>query len=505
MFDLHELTEIAVKLEPTKRNVVSMVGRFYDPIGVLSPIVVSFKVLIQEICESHVDWDQPLAEPQARKWHGLVAELKHAQPISIPRGYFNGVNGDVVSCRLCGFCDASKKAYAAVIYLVIQTSMETRVQFVVSKTRVAPIRSQTIPRLELLSALLLARLMSTVTNALSLQLKLDPPRYYSDSQVALYWIIGQGKQWKPFVQNRVNEIAKLSETGSWRHCPGKENPADLPSRGLTPLEMSASALWRRGPPWMGERDDPPIPDSIDMPKDCALELRGTSKETSHTLLIPGSSIGIGAVMRCQDFSSLSSLFRVTTYVLKFARALVRVLNKGSEDSQLQVADSPESDEAERLWTIESQSVLTQDKSFDAWKRQFNLFLDSNGIWRCGGRLAEANLSYAAKHPVLLSRDHPLTNLIIENAHKKVGHNGVRDTLTEIRSKYWILKGRSAVKSIIGRCVPCKKFEGKPFTAPPPPPLPRFRVQESRPFSHAAVDFAGPLHVKAFGATKSEKM
>ena len=162
------------------------------------------------------------------------------QPIFIPRGYFNGVNGHVVPSRLCGFCDASKKAYAAVIYLVIQTPIETRVQFVVSKTRVAPIRSQTIPRLELLSALLLARLMSTATNALSLQLKLDSPTYYSDSQVALYWILGQGKQWKPFVQNRVNEITKLSERGSWRHCPGKENPADLPSRGLTPLELSAT-------------------------------------------------------------------------------------------------------------------------------------------------------------------------------------------------------------------------------------------------------------------------
>ena len=80
MFDLHEL---AVKLEPTKRNFVRVVGRFYDLIGVLSPIVVSFKVLIQEICESRVDWDQPLAEPQARKWHELVAELKQAQPILI--------------------------------------------------------------------------------------------------------------------------------------------------------------------------------------------------------------------------------------------------------------------------------------------------------------------------------------------------------------------------------------------------------------------------------------
>ena len=129
-------------------------------------------------------------------------------------------------------------------------------------------------------------------------------------------------------------------------CLGKENPADLPSRGLTPLELSASTLWRRGPLWMGERDDVPIPNEIDMPKDCALELRKTSKETSHTLLIPGPIVGIGAVIRCQDFSSLSRLFQVTTYVLKFVRELVRVHNKEGGSSTL--ADSPNFAEAERL-------------------------------------------------------------------------------------------------------------------------------------------------------------
>ena len=185
------------------------------------------------------------------------------------------------------------------------------------------------------------------------------------------------------------------------------------------------------------------------------------------------------------------------------RALVKVLNKGDGNSQM--GDSSDSDEVERLWIVESQSVFTQDKNFDTWKRQFNLFLDAHGIWRCGGRLAKANLSYSSKHPVLLSKNHPLTALIIKNAHNRVFHNGVKDTLTEIRSRYWIMKGRNTVKSIIARCVLCRRFEGRPFTAPLPPPLPRFRVQESRPFSHTAVDFAGPLHVKTFGVTKSEKM
>ena len=131
-----------------------------------------------------------------------------------PRGYFKNLNGQVESNCLYGFCDASKRAYVAVIYLVTRMSTDTYVQLVVSKTRVAPIRSQSIPRLELLSALLWARLMSTTTTALSSQLKLESQKFYSDSQVAFYWICGQGKQWKPFVQNRVNEITKLTKKDS---------------------------------------------------------------------------------------------------------------------------------------------------------------------------------------------------------------------------------------------------------------------------------------------------
>ena len=148
-----------------------------------------------------MDWDQLLEEPQARKWYKLVTELKQAQPISIPRSYFYNGHGQVKSSCLYGFCDASKKAYAAVIYLLVCTPARTCVQFVVSKTRVAPVHGQTIPRLELMAALLLARLMSTTKNVLSPHLNLNSSRCYSDSQVALYWICGQGKPWKVFVQN----------------------------------------------------------------------------------------------------------------------------------------------------------------------------------------------------------------------------------------------------------------------------------------------------------------
>lgn len=121
---------------------------------------------------------------------------------------------------LHGFCDASKEAYAAVIYLVARSDSQVCVRFVVSKTRVVPRQELTIPRLELMSALLLARLIDGVKKSLSSNLSLEQPTCYTDSMVALYWIIGVDKVWKQFVQNRVLEIRELLPVSCWRHCPG---------------------------------------------------------------------------------------------------------------------------------------------------------------------------------------------------------------------------------------------------------------------------------------------
>ena len=221
--NLDEIASTARVLEPTKRNVVSLVGRIYDPLGILA---------FQELCEAKLEWDEPLPNNLLGKWHSLKSSLEEGQPISIPRCYFNGVSDDLVSCTLCGFCDASLKAYAGVVYLLMETTTKPLVKYIAAKTRVSPLKEQTIPRLELLSALLLSRLLTSVTQSLECELQLSPARCFTDSTVALCWIKGTDKSWKPFVQNRVDEIRKLTPPESWKHCSGKGNPADLPSRGL---------------------------------------------------------------------------------------------------------------------------------------------------------------------------------------------------------------------------------------------------------------------------------
>ena len=230
------------KVTVTKRYVVHTVGIF-DPIGVLAPVVIKFKMFFQVLCEAQVEWDQPLEGDLLTQWHALVSGLSESKPIMLQRCYFFE-SEDGAPSQLYGFCDASKAAYAAVIYLVKYRRSGQHVTFVAAKTRVAPKRGQTIPRLELLSALLLARLMSKVVSCLAQDTQLDPPVYFSDSQVALHWICGENKIWKQFVQNRVEEIRSVK---GWKYCTSGENPADLPSRGTTMEKLSTNTLWLKGP------------------------------------------------------------------------------------------------------------------------------------------------------------------------------------------------------------------------------------------------------------------
>ena len=182
-------------------------------------------------------------------------------------------------------------------------------------------------------------------------------------------------------------------------------------------------------------------------------------------------------MQIEDFSSFDRLISVTTTVVMFCRRLMRTLQP-----ETATLDQDDRVKAESLWIIDSQLVLVKEKAFSMWKSQFSLFQDDKGIWRCGGRIQNADLSYSAKHPILITRFHYLATLLVWRAHERVFHGGVKATLTELRSQFWIICGRSLVKHLIRKCVICRRYEGKPYGAPNPLPLPPFRVQKAPPTS-----------------------
>uniref|UniRef100_A0A1X7URR0 Uncharacterized protein n=1 Tax=Amphimedon queenslandica TaxID=400682 RepID=A0A1X7URR0_AMPQE len=170
----------------------------------------------------------------------------------------------VDSFQLCGFCDTSSSAYAAVIFLFLRTGTEWTAKIVASKSRIAPLKPQTIPRLELIGALLLARLLVSVTKDFCSELPLDSPVYYTDSQIALFLLKCVNKDWKALVYNHVEEIRKLVPVEHWYYCPGTENPADVTSRGMIPMELRSHTLWWKGPRWLGSKEKK-IMEFVDVP------------------------------------------------------------------------------------------------------------------------------------------------------------------------------------------------------------------------------------------------
>lgn len=501
LFDISDVACVMNGMDPTKRNAISIATRFYDPLGVLSPITVRFKQLFQKLCEKQVEWDEPLTEELLIEWESLTSDLQHFTPLKLPRCYPRAANDESLSLR--GFCDASEKAYAAVVYLQAGEGIAMRTQFLCSKTRVAPVKKMTIPRLELLSALLLARLISTVRRALEQELQLENISCYTDSQVALCWITGLDREWKQFVMNRVIEIRSLVPPSSWKHCPGTQNPADIPSRGVSSRELEEKmTLWLHGP---SEAMVDPLIDSRHaeaLPEECLAEMK-TKKEKSHTTLVT-QSLPI-VLLPCERYSCLRRLIRVTAYILKFIGA-VRVGADGSSTTQTgSILTAQDLNSALTYWIKMSQLTMSEMKNFDQWKLQFGLYRDGSGIWRCRGRLGNSHLPEQTKHPILLHKEHHLTLLIVRECHKRVMHGGVKTTLTEIRSKYWIVQGRSFVRGVLQKCVVCRRFQGRPYASPPAPPLPAFRVNEARPFAFTGVDFAGPLFVRDTVSSTARKV
>ena len=351
LFDLSSLLSAADKLQPTRRNAVRLIGRFYDLIGFLAPVIIKYMILLQKLCQTKVGWDSELPEVLLKEWNSLLTELREATPISIPWRYDSSVQ-QVCSYSLCGFCDASVVAYAAVVYLIVESEVARKVVFIASKMQVAPLKTQTIPHLKLLSALLLSRLISSIRSSLglTLDLSLSSEICYTDSQVALYWIRGT-KEWKPFVKNRVTEIRQRVPSEYWSHCPGSQNPADLPSRGLSPLELSVNQLWHQGPESLQEGLAPASQEGIpSMPPECIPELTSIQQ---HNLV---AAAGIVAIIDPTKFSSFTRLIRVTNVVLQAVHKFQTL--KRREEPKDYTTSHDECQIAELFWIQQAQEGMT---------------------------------------------------------------------------------------------------------------------------------------------------
>ena len=478
----------------TKRALISDVAKTFDVLGWYSPAIIKAKILLQILWLEKIGWDDLVPDAVLQEWSRWRRELPLLSAHHIPRCYYPKEVA-ITSTQLHGFSDASEKAYSGVVYLRMEDSTgAVHTSLIASKTRVAPIKRLTIPRLELNGALILARLLSHCKDVLDLPL--NAVHAWTDSTVVLAWIQGDPRRFKVYVGNRVAQILDLTPADCWKHVRSGENPADCASRGIFPSELLEHDLWWKGPQWLL------LPPS-EWPKNNSAT--DDTQEGNDELSVITCNLATveEPLIPTDKFSSFTRYKQVTGWIIRFIHnCKARVQASTPTDGCL---TAQELDRAANYWYSvirkahfnHEMSILKANSArvpSSSKILSLNPIIDDNGILRVGGRQQKAKFSYNSRHPVIVDARHPLTKLLIKSEHLRLLHGGSLLVSASLFRNFHIVGGHRAIRSIVRSCVVCRR------QAPKPKPqlmgqLPRERITPDIVFEHVGVDYAGPLYLK----------
>ncbi|UYV60398.1 hypothetical protein LAZ67_1001037 [Cordylochernes scorpioides] len=418
---LYEVQSLEKTSATTTSEMLSFIAKLEDPLRWLAPVLVTGKIMVQ------------------RNTQGV---------------------------QLHGFGDASEDAYAAAVYMVIPTDDGVSIELMASKTKLAPIRKMSIPRLELCAALLLTRLMKYIMEELNI--KMESATCWSDSTIVLSWIRTMSRNLPTFIGNRVAEIQSCPQVREWRYVPTGDNPADIASRGILGSELKQSSIWWTGPTWLSA-------ESTEWPRmPPVFEHQGQIELLSvHALSETPFLVAIGEMS-----STLNRYIRKVAWILRFRHNC-----RYSAERYQSHLTTAELRNAHRgiLQSIEFQHFREEIRSLTTLgsvKRTSKIygltpFLDDQGILGVGGKVAQ---------------------MIVKTVHMRTLHGSVHLMLSTLRQKYWILGVKDQVKRCIRECVTCCRYNrvtpGQLMSD-----LPKERLTPGKPFSISGVDHAGPVNLQ----------
>ena len=474
----------------TKRALVSDIAKTFDVLGWFAPTIIKAKILLQRVWEARIGWDDRLPEAIHQEWLVWRSELALLSKHHIPRCYYPK-HIDISTIELHGFSDASEDAYAGVVYIRVQDcSGAIHSSLVLAKTKVAPIKRLTIPRLELCGAKLVSQLLQHARKALNISIQ--NVFAWTDSTIVLNWLIGNPRRFKTFVGNRVSCILQSIPPDHWNHVCSSQNPADCASRGLFPSELTEHRLWWNGPEWLRIPSDQwpsqLVVTHAEMPIDEERDI------CLHTMVSP-------AIIPLQQLSSFTRLKRVTVWVLRFINNSRQP--KTNRPSSLYLS-SAELTAAESYWisltqcqafSLEIES-LRKGEPIPKSSRIFSLhpFIDETGLLRVGGRGRNSEMPFSTIHPVILPGRHPITSLLITSEHHRLMHAGQTLLAASLGRRYHIISCRRMVRSVVHNCVTCRRFSIKPRPQLQGQ-LPAERVTPDAVFERVGLDYAGPFLLK----------
>ncbi|XP_066933479.1 uncharacterized protein [Clytia hemisphaerica] len=489
----------------TKRLILKKASTVFDPLGFLAPFTLKAKLILQDLWRLKVNWDEPLDVKTNEVWSQWLKELSQlSKSIRIPRSLDLILESSQL-VQLHVFCDASERAFAAAAYIRVEECGAVRVHIIMAKTRVAPIKQISLPRLELQGAVMAVRIKETINKEFDHDF--EQTIFWTDSTLNLQCINNEERRFRTFVANRISEIREHSEVSQWKFVPGKTNPSDLATReeGLKAVEDD---VWLNGPAYLRlpESEWPSIP-KIPLDENY-IELRRVNV-TQMNVTKP--------LLQYERFSSWRKIVRVIAWIHIFFKNFKASRKSSSKSKQLTstqrleiISSSPtyqptlqqeESSEHQLVKLIQNESFpdvmkqIQEGRQLKGSLKKLDVFLDDQGVMRVGGRLKYGDFPYASKHQIVLPAKQPAVILLGRKFHNQFHHVGKEHMLSLLRQRYWIIGGRAMCRQIIQSCITCQKLNAKPsFTKMAN--LPEDRITVSTPtFYHTGVDYFGPILVK----------
>ena len=478
----------------TKRSVLAQVASVFDPLGLYLPVTNKGKFLLSELWAAKYQWDDVLPSDTQQKWSRHCADLLSLSTIFFPRSCVNedSTNSIVV------FTDASKSGYGFAVYNVVDGESN----IVYAKSRVAPIKPRTLPVLELLGVHHALKSLPTVIASFP-KVKFQDVTVAVDSQVVLQWLLADSITTKSvFTRNKVKDIQLFKQlllqdhklSIQFKYVSSAENPCDLLTRGLSFKDFAKQLhFWRHGPHWLPKfRDSWP-----DYTLGC---LSPASKRLAAPTSVVNAVVNVNTALpppylvNLERFSCYRKALRGT---IAFFRCWFKWTKKDGNPvscarlllfTEMQKACFPEE--------LAYLSSPDKPKAIPPLVNHLNLFLDDKGLIRSRGRIAKSlHVSPEVQNPILLGKDHKLTNLLVKFFHNECKHLGVPATLNRVRlGGFWIPRMRQAVKNALADCALCKRYNSLAYPYPRMTNLPKSRVNLVKAFEHTGVDYTGHLWI-----------
>ncbi|KAH7714722.1 Pao retrotransposon peptidase family protein [Aphelenchoides avenae] len=513
----------------TKRVMLSVIHSLWDPLGLFAPVTLQARLLYQSLWDDNdLNWDDPVSEAVVQTWEELTSSWLNAK-FEVPRFLFK--RGSPRSAQLHVFADASDQTYGAVAYLrIVSDTGSTYCMLVFGKNRMVTKKPKmTIPRKELMAATVGCTVIRFLRSKMVAELmrlhKLDyiSTHLWSDNQGVLFWNKDSGHFHGRFVQNRLEEIRKTADV-KFLYVPTKDNPADVLSRGATVDELKGHNLWWTAAPWLVEEEKqwPQQPANF---QPFSVDLLGLDGK-------PLKEIMSFHIRKKQDQPSESLLDmvrnkldkkvrtyprarRVTVHLLRFCALKLKKVGREFQQPYLKHFTQAGTDRVRednmlylfRYNAAELALVKSEQLHHPPTKDQRALFRIEtfpDGLLRCHGRLDHSGLPQNTIYPMWLPEGAWLTRYVVHTLHVMHAHAAVETTLALLRRRFWLVKGRRNISTIIRKnCVGCRIAHGPAFRIPEYAKLPAERLRECRPFAHIGLDLFGPFQVRMGSAPAPE--